>query len=203
MDSLVWAMSEMTPSVMMRSTKYWEPSFTDAAYLLRVLRVPVLHQGGERKPSLTCTGHFRGTEEKRMELTRLEDDPGPGPSSPYQGELVGHPSVGRQLGSEAESRKHLVAVVVLDDFSHGLQGHGVGVQLMLLIEQCPNEERKRRGQERRGQERRGEERREGDRRGEDRRGEKGRGEKRTGEERTGGEEGRESRGGKEEERRER
>jgi len=33
MDSLVWAMSEMTPSVMMRSTKYWEPSFTNAAYL--------------------------------------------------------------------------------------------------------------------------------------------------------------------------
>lgn len=32
-DSLVWAMSEMTPSVMMRSTKYWEPSFTEAAYL--------------------------------------------------------------------------------------------------------------------------------------------------------------------------
>lgn len=33
MDSLVWAMSEMTPSVMMRSTKYWDPSFTEAAYL--------------------------------------------------------------------------------------------------------------------------------------------------------------------------
>lgn len=32
-DSFVWAMSEMTPSVMMRSTKYWEPSFTEAAYL--------------------------------------------------------------------------------------------------------------------------------------------------------------------------
>lgn len=32
-DSLVWAMSEMTPSVMMRSTKYCEPSFTEAAYL--------------------------------------------------------------------------------------------------------------------------------------------------------------------------
>lgn len=26
-------MSEMTPSVMMRSTKYWEPSCTAAAYL--------------------------------------------------------------------------------------------------------------------------------------------------------------------------
>ena len=33
MASLVWAMSEMTPSVMMRSTKYWEPSWTAAAYL--------------------------------------------------------------------------------------------------------------------------------------------------------------------------
>lgn len=33
MASLVWAMSEMTPSVMMRSTKYWEPSCTAAAYL--------------------------------------------------------------------------------------------------------------------------------------------------------------------------
>lgn len=32
-DSLVWAMSEMTPSVMMRRTKYWDPSFTEAAYL--------------------------------------------------------------------------------------------------------------------------------------------------------------------------
>lgn len=33
MASLVCAMSEMTPSVMMRSTKYWEPSGTAAAEL--------------------------------------------------------------------------------------------------------------------------------------------------------------------------
>lgn len=31
--SLVWAMSEMTPSVMMRRTKYWDPSSTVAAEL--------------------------------------------------------------------------------------------------------------------------------------------------------------------------
>lgn len=33
MASLVWAMSEMTPSVMMRRTKYWDPSSTVAAEL--------------------------------------------------------------------------------------------------------------------------------------------------------------------------
>lgn len=33
MDSFVWAISEITPSVIMRRTKYWEPSFTEAAYL--------------------------------------------------------------------------------------------------------------------------------------------------------------------------
>lgn len=31
--SLVCAMSEMTPSVMMSSTEYWEPSCTSAAFL--------------------------------------------------------------------------------------------------------------------------------------------------------------------------
>lgn len=31
--SLVWAMSEMTPSVIISSTKYWEPSVTSAAHL--------------------------------------------------------------------------------------------------------------------------------------------------------------------------
>lgn len=31
--SLVCAMSEMTPSVMMSSTEYWEPSCTAAAFL--------------------------------------------------------------------------------------------------------------------------------------------------------------------------
>lgn len=33
MDSLVWAMSEMTPSEMMRRMKYSDPSFTNDAYL--------------------------------------------------------------------------------------------------------------------------------------------------------------------------
>lgn len=33
MDSFVWAISEITPSVTIRSTKYWEPSFTEEAYL--------------------------------------------------------------------------------------------------------------------------------------------------------------------------
>lgn len=35
MASLVCAMSEMTPSVMMSSTEYWEPSCTAAAFLRR------------------------------------------------------------------------------------------------------------------------------------------------------------------------
>lgn len=33
MDSFVWAISDITPSVMMSKTKYCDPSFTDAAYL--------------------------------------------------------------------------------------------------------------------------------------------------------------------------
>lgn len=48
----------------------------------------------------------------------------------YQGKLVGDPSVRWQLGSKPQSGKHLIAVVVLDDFSDCLQGHGVGIQLV-------------------------------------------------------------------------
>lgn len=38
MDSLVCAMSVMTPSEMMRRMKYWEPSLTADAYLKKVRR---------------------------------------------------------------------------------------------------------------------------------------------------------------------
>ena len=42
-------------------------------------------------------------------------------------ELVGQVRVGRDPGSEAESRELLVGVVVLDDLADGLDGQGVGV----------------------------------------------------------------------------
>lgn len=48
----------------------------------------------------------------------------------HQWKLVWHPSIGWQLGSKAQSRKHLVTVVVLDDLPDSLQGHGVGIQLV-------------------------------------------------------------------------
>lgn len=35
MASFVWAMSDITPSVMISNTKYWEPSWTAVAYLDR------------------------------------------------------------------------------------------------------------------------------------------------------------------------
>lgn len=39
-------------------------------------------------------------------------------------------SVGGQLGSEAVRREEFVAVVILDDFTYGLQRHGVRVHLV-------------------------------------------------------------------------
>lgn len=48
----------------------------------------------------------------------------------HQWKLVGHPSIRGQFGAEAQSRKHLVAVVVLNDLPDGLQCHGVSVQLV-------------------------------------------------------------------------
>lgn len=54
----------------------------------------------------------------------------PAPSVSYQGKLVGDPTIRWQLGSEPQCGKHLIAVVVLDDFSYCLQGHGVGIQLV-------------------------------------------------------------------------
>lgn len=56
--------------------------------------------------------------------------PGPIPFCFYQGKLVGDPTVRWQFGSEAQGGKHLIAVIVLDDFSYCLQGHGVGIQLV-------------------------------------------------------------------------
>ena len=50
--------------------------------------------------------------------------------SPHQSELVRDASVRGQLGSEAQSREHLVTVVVLDDLPHGPESHGVGIQLV-------------------------------------------------------------------------
>lgn len=49
---------------------------------------------------------------------------------PHQGKLVRDPSVWGKLGTEAQCRKHLVAVVVLDDLSDGPQCHGVVIQLV-------------------------------------------------------------------------
>lgn len=40
------------------------------------------------------------------------------------------PPVWGKLGAEAECRKHLVAVVVLDDLSDGPQRHGVVVEVV-------------------------------------------------------------------------
>lgn len=40
------------------------------------------------------------------------------------------PAIGGQLGAEPQCGEHLIAVVVLDDLSHGLQGHGVGIHLV-------------------------------------------------------------------------
>lgn len=48
----------------------------------------------------------------------------------YQGELVGDPSFWRQLGSKAIGWEELVTVIVLDDFSHCLEGHGIGAELV-------------------------------------------------------------------------
>ena len=48
----------------------------------------------------------------------------------YQGELMGHPPIRRQLGPEAQGGEHLVTVVVLYDLPHCLQGHGISVHLV-------------------------------------------------------------------------
>lgn len=48
----------------------------------------------------------------------------------HQRELMWHPSIWGQFGSEAQSREHLVAVVVLNDLPDGLQRHGVSVELV-------------------------------------------------------------------------
>lgn len=49
---------------------------------------------------------------------------------PYQGELVGDPSLWGQLGPKAVSWEELVTVIVLDDLSHCLEGHGIGAELV-------------------------------------------------------------------------
>lgn len=48
----------------------------------------------------------------------------------HQGKLVRDPSIRGKFGAEAQRRKHLVAVVVLDDLPDSSQGHGVVVQLV-------------------------------------------------------------------------
>lgn len=48
----------------------------------------------------------------------------------YQGKLVGYPSLWWQLGPKAVGWEELVTVIVLDDFSHCLQGHGIGAELV-------------------------------------------------------------------------
>lgn len=51
-------------------------------------------------------------------------------SSPHQSKLVRDPSVWGKLGTKAQRRKQLVAVVVLDDLSDSSQCHGVVIQLV-------------------------------------------------------------------------
>lgn len=51
-------------------------------------------------------------------------------TDPHQREFVGHTSIRRDLGTKAKGGEHLVAVVVLDDLAHRLEGHGVGVELV-------------------------------------------------------------------------
>ena len=43
---------------------------------------------------------------------------------------MGDPSLWRELGTKAISWEELVTVVVLDDFSHCLEGHGIGAELI-------------------------------------------------------------------------
>lgn len=48
----------------------------------------------------------------------------------YQGELVGDPPLWRQFGPKAIGWEQLVTVVVLDDLSHCLEGHGISAELV-------------------------------------------------------------------------
>lgn len=48
----------------------------------------------------------------------------------HKRELMGDSPIWRQLSTKSQSREHLITVVVLDDLSHGLQGHGIGVHLV-------------------------------------------------------------------------
>lgn len=48
----------------------------------------------------------------------------------HQCEFVGYSAVRGQLGTEAQSWKHLVTVIVLNDLSHGFESHAVGIQLV-------------------------------------------------------------------------
>lgn len=48
----------------------------------------------------------------------------------YQGKFMRDPSIRWQLGSKPQGRKHFITVIVLDDFSNCLQGHGIGIQLV-------------------------------------------------------------------------
>lgn len=40
------------------------------------------------------------------------------------------PPIWGQLSTESQRREHLIAVIVLDDLSHGLEGHGIGIHLV-------------------------------------------------------------------------
>lgn len=48
----------------------------------------------------------------------------------YQSKLMRYPSIWRQLCTKTKSWEHLITVVILNDFSHSLQGHAVGIQLV-------------------------------------------------------------------------
>lgn len=48
----------------------------------------------------------------------------------YQGELVRYPPLWGQLGPKAIGWEEFVTVVVLNDLSHCLEGHGIGAELV-------------------------------------------------------------------------
>lgn len=74
---------------------------------------------------------IRAATKKRLEPTLFRKQPQAKTGGQlHQRELVGHPSIGGQFCPKAQSREHLVAVVVLNDLPDGLQRHGVSVQLV-------------------------------------------------------------------------
>lgn len=43
---------------------------------------------------------------------------------------MGDPPIRGQLSTESQGREHLITVIVLNDLSHSLQGHGIRIHLV-------------------------------------------------------------------------